>query len=154
MILNYPKVPTISALISQLAEIGVRTTFMVIASTAALLYEELDEEITNVSLETSDPETSSSYDHQRLSKNLDNWKAKYDLVCRFTEQINRCFGLAMLLTLSCDYLVAIIEFQNILLHQWTRPQNYFNFIHIVLRFLLILIASYRLEIKVLSRGID
>ena len=136
--------PLIAVLGSRLAEIGVRITFFVMTSTAALLFEELDERVEKLAQKCANNSKNSS----EITADLHQWKIHYDLVCRFTESINICFGPSLLLICGIDFAIPIIEFQDILLQKTFCPRYYFRFIHIILRFLLILIASSRVESKV------
>ena len=98
---------------------------------------------------TADPAHFCDVPYQQLSKDINEWKTHYDLVCRFTEKINRCFGLPLLITSAIDFAVPIIiEFNNLIAHQFTSPRYYLQFLHTVLRFLSILVASYHLEYQV------
>ena len=141
--------PIIAALGSQLAEIGIRTTFVVMTSVAALLFEELDGRLEALA-EKSNADVVDNV--QQISQNLAKWKSQYDLVIRFIEKINRTFGLVLLLTCAIDFAVPIVEFNSVLselTYNNGRDVKYnFQFAHLILRFLVILIASHRVESKV------
>ena len=136
-------IPLISALANRMGEICVRTTFVVITLIASLLLAELDEQIENFDENSLENDINTN----NMPKYLEKWKSDYDLVNEFIEQLNKCFGLAILLTTGFDYFVAIIEFHNIL-NDFFSPRYYLHFIHIVLRFLLILWVSQQIESKV------
>ena len=134
----YP-LPLIASLGSRLAEIGIRTTFVVMVSIAALVLDELSGQIERMAAKSTDPE--------QMSKNIDEWKSNYDLAFELCEHINGCFSPVVFLLFSFDNILAIIECQNILI-QSTNPRYYFHFLHIILRCLLILIVSQSIESKV------
>ena len=140
-------VPLLAILGARLAEIGVRTTFMVMTSTATILFDELDQRLDNLADQSAQPDAPSK--SQKMAKYLDEWKLNYNLVCEFTEHINRTFGIALILICLIDFAVPIVEFQNILRFNGTNLQHNFQFVHLIMRFLFILIASHRLDSKVL-----
>ena len=143
VISRYP-MPAMAALASRLAEIGVRTTFIIIALVANLLLEELEirleeqEEILIIG----------PFKEHQISKDLDKWKCQYDLVVLFVEQINRCFSFILLLTAAIDFIVLVTEFQNIRKYSFVNSRAYFKCAHGLLRVLAILAASNRIELKV------
>ena len=109
---------------SRLGEIGVRTTFIVFAFTAALLFDELNQEIDNIVQKTVD---FSDYYKERMSEELETFKNQYDLVCRFVEQINQFFSLTLLIITGIDFATSILDFNNILEHlnlKNSLPKNY------------------------------
>ena len=138
--------PLLAVLGARLAEIGVRTIFMVMTSIATLLFDELDQRLNNLADQSVQPDAPSN--SRKMSKYLDEWKCHYNLVCEFTEHINRAFGAVLILICLVDYAVPIFEFQNVLRFNGTNVQHNFRFFHIIMRFLLILIASHRLDSKV------
>ena len=143
---QYP-LSLIAALFSRLAEIGIRTTFIVMAATASLLFEELNQRMENLA-QKSNNHCDVVIDDQLVSKDLDEWKANYNLVIQLTSQINRFFGPILFITYASDYVIAILEFQNIMNSIGLNPRYYLQFIHIMLRFLSIIIVSQRLKNKV------
>ena len=143
--ISHNPMPLLAVLASRLAEIGVRTTFMIMTSTATLLFEELGQRIDDLAEKLAQP----SSNVHKMSKYLDEWKSHYNLVCEVTEHINRSFGVALILVCLIDFAVPIIQFANVLHFQGTNIQYNLQFIHIILRFLFILIASHRLESNVL-----
>ena len=130
----YP-LPLMAALGSTLADIGARTSFFVMTSTASLLFEELSDRVEDLAVDCN-------------GRNLNRWKTQYDLAIQFTELINRCFGPVLLLTCAIDFATPILEFQNIRLTGGIKTRYYLQFVHAIVRFLLILIASYRVESNV------
>ena len=143
LISRYP-IPPIAALVSRLADIGVRTTFVVIASTAILLLEELEDRVE----EFAEKLRTDPWNEHQVSNNLDEWKCQYDLVVSFIEQINRCFGLILLLISSIDFIVSVTEFQNIQKYNFSNPRTYFNCIHSLLRALVVIMISNCVKSKV------
>ena len=97
---------------SRFAEIGVRTAFIVFASTASCLFDNLESEITSIMAQKRI--TDKNIDNE--SAKLENWKNQYDLVCRFVEQINRVFGFFLLIISIHDFANCILDFANILQH--------------------------------------
>ena len=141
---RYP-IPLAAALCSRLAEIGVRSTFFIIASIAALLFEKLDGQVEIISDESA--ANLSSDKTSKMSKGLDQWKSEYDIVCQFVDQINRCFGLFLFVTSVTDFSVTIIELQNIFL-DFSNPRYYFQFIHAFLRIMFVYAIVHRVHSKV------
>ena len=135
--------PIIAALASQLAEIGVRTTFFVLTSVATLLFEELDGRLEELA-----SQSNAESNVQEISRHVRKWQMDYDLVVQLTEQINSVFGFILLVTCAIDFAVPIIEFSNVRFHQGTTLKFNLQCVHLILRFLLLLIASHRLESKV------
>ena len=143
---RYP-IPFLTVIYSRLAEIGVRTTFFIMTSIATLLFDELDQGLNNLAEKSAQYDASSN--RQKMSKYLDDWKFNYNLICEFTEQINQTFGVVLIIVCLIDYAVPIFEFANVLLYSGTNMQYNLQFIHLILRFLFILIASHRLGSKVI-----
>ena len=140
---HYP-IPPIAALCSRLAEIGVRTTFVAMVSTATLIIEELEERADELEEKLStDP-----FNEQQQSNNLDEWKCQYDLVVRFIDQINRCFGIVLLLISATDFIIPVLEFKNIQKYNYTNPRTYFNCLHSLLRALVVFKVSDLVASKV------
>ena len=100
-----------AALWSRLAEIGIRTTFIVFISIAALLFETLDERIEKIAKKAS---IDNEYCEKEMATELDELRRHYDLVCQLVEQINRSFGFVLLLITGHDFSIAIMDFSNIL----------------------------------------
>ena len=98
---------------SRLGEIGVRTTFIAFTSTAALLFQELDDRIEEIAKKS---EIVSDENCATLSSELDEWRSHYDLLCELVQLINRCFGFSLLLITGHDFATSIFEFNNILDH--------------------------------------
>ena len=140
-------IPVFAALASRLAEIGIRTTFVVMTSVATLLLEELEQRLE----EQAENLATSPFDEQQMSKDLDQWKYQYDLVVRLIEQINRCFSLELLLISQMDFIVSVTDFQNIHKFQYRNLRAYFKFAHGLLRVIVFLAASNCVEFKVLRR---
>ena len=142
----YP-MPLLAVLGSRLAEVGVRTTFLVMTSMATLLFDELDQRIDNLIEQSVHP--NAYRNGQKMSNYLDKWKSHYDLVCRFANCIDRCFGCILAIICLIDFTVPIFECSNELKFHGTNPQYYLQFVHISLRFLIILIGSHRVKSKVI-----
>ena len=51
-----------------------------------------------------------------LSKELNEWRSHYDLICELVQHINRCFGFYLLLITGHDFATSIFEFNHILDH--------------------------------------
>ena len=93
---------------SRMAEIAIRTCFVVFTTTAALLFDELDKRIEEMATKSADCE--------EMMGQMNDWRSHYDLVCQLVEQINRSFGLVLLLITGHDFATAIMDFSNILNH--------------------------------------
>ena len=181
----------VAALLSRLAEIGIRTTFIVFTSIASILFEALEEKIEEMGKKS---ELDQEYSKQEMPEELDQLRRHYDLLCRLVEQINRSFGFVLLLITVHDFAISILDFNYILDHlkigqgflkdinnylytgyywwlgkpkhfEWTdyffdplfeddfiflrsNPLKTCQFVHPILRFLLILVASHRVGSKV------
>ena len=101
----------ITGLWSRLAEIGIRTIFIVLASTAALLFKELDERMEKIEKKS---EADPDLDRLQQSTKLNEWRRHYDLICELVELINRCFGFSLLLITMHDFATSIYDFSNLL----------------------------------------
>ena len=101
------------ALWSRLAEIGIRTTFIVFTLIAGLLFEALDERIEKVINKSA---IDQEYYQLGMVKELDEFRSHYDLLCQWVEQINRSFGFVLLIITGHDFATAIMNFSNILDH--------------------------------------
>ena len=144
--IRYP-MTLIVALASRLAEIGVRTTFIIVSSTAALLFEELNQRVEDLA-----KKAVVDFNEEKISKDLEEWKVHYDLVIVLVEIINRCFGTSLLLACAVDFAVAIIEFQNIKNFNQLNPRYFILFIHAVLRHGSILFSSNRVQAQVMFKN--
>ena len=113
-VLLHQSLAYVAGLWARLAEIAIRTAFAVLTSTAALLFEELSERIEDMAEKSiSDPE----FGHRKVTaEELNDWRRHYDLVCRLVEQINRSFGVVLLLMTGHDFATAIMDFNNVLYH--------------------------------------
>ena len=100
-----------SALWSRLAEIGIRTTFIVFTLIASLLFEELDERVETIAEKASNNQ---EYFEQEMAVELNELSCQYDLVCQLIEQINRSFGFVLLIITGHDFSIAIMDFSKIL----------------------------------------
>ena len=115
-----------AALWSRLAEIGIRTTFIVFTLISALLFEALDERMKKISEKSPNNQ---EYSQHEMAVELDELRSHYDLVCQLVEQINRSFGLVLLLITGHDFAIAIVDFNNILDHlkigqKWFKEDDY------------------------------
>ena len=147
LISSYP-IPLMTALMSRLTEIGVRTTFLIIMTTTALLFEELNDRVVILAEKSVDiVYHSSSNGTSLIVKDLEKWKLHYDLICQLTDHIDSCFNLVLFLMSVMDYSVAIIELQNIFL-DCRNPRYYFQFIHSVLRAFSVFRILHRVKFKV------
>ena len=171
-------------ILSRMAEIGVRTTFIVLASIASLLFDQLAKETEQMAEKLA---TSIHHVETEISIELEDWKDNYHLVCRFVEQINQCFGIFLLIITGHDFATGIFDFANILQHldlkdalknifqsdmisdnilesidivpipgdfsshflqMKSDPIRTFQFFHPIFRFLVILVTSHSVGLKV------
>ena len=165
--------PLAVAFWARLAEIGVRITFIALTCVAALIYEEIDEEISDLAEQSVIPD-----DQGSLERNSDRLIDHYDLACRLVEQINRCFASVLLIITATDFTIAIFEFFQIFItlrREGVRYNNKFyetadelyvarnsdgtinvqritviviSFVHVIFRFFAILAASHHATSKV------
>ena len=116
-----------AALWSRLAEIGIRTTFIVFTLISSLLFDALDERMEEIAKKAS---IDQEYIKQTMVMELNELRRHYDLVCQLVEQINRAFGFVLLLITGHDFSIAIMDFSNILDHlevgqEWFKHSNLF-----------------------------
>ena len=109
---------------SRLGEISIRTTLIVLTSTAALLFQELDDRIEKIAKKS---ENVLEDDCANLSTELDEWRSHYDLLCELVQLINRCFGFSLLLITGHDFATSIFEFSNILDHIGVSKSHHTDF---------------------------
>ena len=147
-VISRHRYPAIAALCARLAEIGVRSTFVVMTSVATLLLEELENRLK----EQLEKMATGPFNEHQMSMDLDQWKCQWDLVARFIKQINRCFSIILLLTSASDFIVVATEFQHFTKFNNVNPRAYFRFFHGLLRSFVILAASNRVGSKVFIFG--
>ncbi len=162
--------PFLVALWSRLAEIGIRTAFILLTLTVALIFNELDDRIEKIA-DISSPDNQG--DVKDLQLELDRWMDHYNLTCALVEKINRTFGLVLLIISGFEFSNAIMEFNSILRYlQFLKTKQLdleyqagnvftvgrafaaepsatciFTFLHIILRYLAILVVAYRVGEK-------
>lgn len=142
------QIPLIFILISHLAVICVRTAFVVMTSIAFLLFDELDQRAEKLVERSVDNNVNTI--GQQFSHQLSKWHVHYNLIIRITEKINDCFGFALLITTAIEFIVSMIEFQNILISKGNQVYI-FRFCYIILRHFLIVVVSQRVISKVVVR---
>ena len=101
----------VAGLWSRLAEVAIRTTFIVVTSTTALLFEELDIRIEKMAIRLGSEVDS---DEQEKMVQLNEWRCHYDLLCQLVELINHSFGFILLIITGHDFAIAILDFYRIL----------------------------------------
>ena len=125
--------PIVTALWARTAEIGVSIVFVTISLTASLLFEELSNRAEMMAEEK---------DHLSMLE-LDDWRRHYDRICTFVKKTNRCFGPILVLQTALGFAMPIFEFAKILQTKGQSPRLYFEFIHTIFRFfVIILIPPY------------
>ena len=100
--------PLIVALWARLAEIGVRVTFVAMTFVASLIFDEIGEEIVNLTDISIDPKAKAL-----LSINCGRLISHNDLAIRLIEQINKNFGFVLLIISAIDFSSAIFYFNQI-----------------------------------------
>ena len=118
--------------------------------TASLLQKELLERAEE--METKNNQTVSE---EHTPKDLEMWRCHYDLVCRYIEQINRFFGLVLLIKTALAFAIPIFELIKIMQSQDQTghlfPRYYFEFIHTIVTFLIeIVMHSYLISRQVVG----
>ena len=89
-------------------EISIRMLFFILVSLALHIFEELENRIELLFSKFSyRPNTKMTHD---FSEQLEEWRHQYDLVCRFVDQINKSFGLIILIILAYSVAVSIATF--------------------------------------------
>ena len=127
--------PFVAALWARMAEVGVVIIFSTLALTTSLLFEEL--------VNMADAAKADCSSSNCLSAELNQLPRNYDLICKFIEKMNCCFGPILLIQTASGFAIPIFEFYKILQTRGQFPRFYFAFIHTIFRFLiLILIPSH------------
>ena len=131
-----------------MAEMSLSITFFVLTMTASLLQKELLQRAEE--METKNKEEVSA---ENMPNHLEMWRFHYDLVCQYIKQINRCFGLVLLIKAVLAFAIPIFELNKIMQSQAQTglllPRYYFNFIHTIVTFLLeIVMPSYLISRQV------
>lgn len=129
--------PYVTALWARFSNVGILISFVVLSFTAVLLFEELIEKAENINEECSDINIPTS-----THLNLDKLGQYYELVCRFVQKIEDCFGLVLLLETARTFSVSIYEFYQILQSHGIFPKYCYRFLHTIVRFFLVLVPSY------------
>lgn len=140
-------ITVIVALLSRLAEICVRTIFLVVALTAAMIFSELDDNIKELQIlrEKAEKNPQKQDVLMPISDKLEEWWHQYVLACEFVENLNLCFGFVLMVAITMDSLEAILEFQSIFIRGGTFLRYYVFFIHILCRYGILLVVSHRVE---------
>ena len=126
--------PFAAALLSRASEIGVSWIFATLAFAAVVLFKELNERADDMT---------ETIDFNNVSTELEEWRQHYDLVCRFVETIDDCFGWILLLQTALGFSVPIFDYYKLLYTKGQVPRHYFEFGHTIFRFsLFMLIPSY------------
>lgn len=128
--------PYITAIWARMTNVGILILFAVLSFIAALLFEDLVERAKQIKEECGDVAIPST-----ISLHLDKIRYHYDLVCRFVQKIDDCFGLVLLLDTVRTFSVSIYGFYEILQSQGKFPKYYFSFLHSIVRFFLVLMPS-------------
>ena len=82
--------------IAILTELMIETTFFAMTTVAALLFEELQTRIQEISTKSNENKS----DWSQLAYELDQWTGHHELVCRLVDTIDDCFGLVLLITIG------------------------------------------------------
>lgn len=137
--------PFIAALSARTAEIGISAIFFSISITASVLLEELGNRAYNMT------EDCSGFRPSHFLVELEHWRQHYILICQFVDEINIFFGPILLMFSAIGFAVPIFEFNKILqTRNYPHPRYYFEFIHSIVRFLVILVPSYLVSQQVLT----
>lgn len=87
---------------AQYAEILIQMVYVVLISTTAFIFKELEERLKKISSNSH----CSPLDFPGLSKELENWNRHYDLTCRLIEEINECFNPILLITIGYLFITS------------------------------------------------
>ncbi len=98
--------------------------------------------------------TSPNYPSERLAVELEQWRLHHDLVCRVVEQMNWCFGLVLLLTISTGFVFFIsISYQLIFAifdKKYDAQVTYgISLLQLCWRLFIVIVVAYRLQAKVI-----
>lgn len=156
-----PQFTLIVAVWSRLAEIAVRIAFIVLTWTATLMFEHLYEKF-----EILFNNDYIANDNEKITGKIEECMEHYDLICQFVEKINHCFGLILLIVIAGDFAYSvmrvceILEYMNltrsaIMKHLFFEQKlsskwPFLHLAHHVIRNLLLLVSSYRVDSSVIS----
>lgn len=111
--------------------------YQVLVAIAGLLYEELKKRMEVMC-------SSKTY------VDLEKWRRCYDMTCRFVEQINHCFSLILFIVV-CQIFFMILKYTIVMidpLKASLRTYSLVIVIRTVLRFLIFIFTTYRMQRKV------
>ena len=143
------------------AELLIETTFYVMTSTAALLFEELQTKMKEISVKSNGNQS----DFSQLAYQLDQWNKHHDLVCRLVDNIDDCFGLVLLITVGHIFITYSTSFSELVRVPHMFQNNgkctnvkvldycldlsaFFKISQALMRLLFILLPSHQLKIQV------
>ena len=129
--------PFAVALWARTAEIGVMTIFIAIALTASLMLEEL----ANMADAIKENLSSTITGPNCCSLEFEKWRHQFELISKFVENVNNFFGPILLIKTAAAFGISIFDFNKILQSKGLYPIFYFEFIHTILRFFVILLPS-------------
>lgn len=152
----FPQLPLIVAFWSRLAEIAVRISFVALTWTATLLFENLGEQLeTLLKNDNSDPD-----DEETIVGKMEEWMRQYDLTRQFVEEMNRCFGIILIIVTAGDFASTIMQASEILeylnlkrtyalkIYDQDEGWSICDLSHTVFRNLLMLASAYRVHSSV------
>lgn len=91
-----------------------------------------------------------SFGDSKIAEKLDQWMKQYNLACQLLKQINKCFGLILLITTANDFIVSIQTFDKLVFFYDQSFRYYFQFLHGILRFFLIIYSSFLVNAEVID----
>ena len=139
--------PFIAALWARAADIGITAAFVTMAFTVSLLIDELVKRTEEVNKEYTLLAPANTV--TRFSMKLDEWRSHCHLICEFIDRVIGFFGPALLLKIALGFASPIFEFTKILQTRGQVRRFYFEFLHSIFRFFIILLPSYLVAQKVL-----
>lgn len=96
----------ITAGLFQFPQISIRILFFIVMTVSGFLFEELDQEIMEITA------TEGITEDFQLSSQLENWKYKYNLVCNLVGEIQNFFGLIIFINIIWVFIESIVSFHE------------------------------------------
>ena len=101
-------IPLTTAVWGRLAEICVRACYITMTFVSALIFEEIDEQISNIAEMATNTNKQDS-----LVLEMDRLTSHYELANQLMEKINKCFDFVLLIITIIDFISAIFHFNQI-----------------------------------------
>ena len=133
--------PSTAALWARMAEMCITSLFSALTLIASCLFKELGERADDMN-----EKYCTDNDGINFSEELEKWHRHYNLICKVVKQINKLFGIILVIQTSLAFASPIFKFNKILLSRGKILRFHLEFAHAILRFPLgIVVPSYLLK---------